>query len=115
VASPWAVWIGELQGQFVDVDDGLSTVFNWNTKRGADYQCLAQMVFCCEDVWSRPTPSGKRLSTWLSRGDEPQRSFKDAVVGALRELWHIATAANLNQAFINIPRRVAPVEFVFMG
>ncbi|EIN11787.1 hypothetical protein PUNSTDRAFT_63533 [Punctularia strigosozonata HHB-11173 SS5] len=115
ISSPCAVWIGDLQEEFVNAEDGLTTVLNWNTKRAADYQCLVQLVYSCEHTWNRPTPTGKKLTTWLSRDNEPDNSFKAAIHQSLRELWAIAADPILNDAFSKVKRIVAPIEFVFMG
>ena len=101
--------------QIVEAHDGLRRVLEWNTKRGADFQCLAQLVFCCDTLSERANPSAQRLERWLMRQDTPTREFKEDVTDALNELLYIAGAKGLNDAFTLIPQRVAPVEFVFIG
>jgi hypothetical protein len=116
ISSPWAAWIGNLESQFVSAENGLANVLQWDTKRGRDFQCIAQLIYCCDNIPNQTgPPSMQKLSKWLLREDQPPETFKSRINEVLTSFRHIASSADLNSAFIKITARVAPVEFVFIG
>lgn len=116
ISSPWATWIGDLEGQFVSAEDGLANVLQWDTKRGRDFQCIAQLIYCCDQLPEQTgPPSMQKLSKWLVRTDQPLAIFKSSVKSVLTSFRHIASNSDLNSGFSKISARVAPVEFVFIG
>lgn len=56
-----------------------------------------------------------KLSKWLTRTDEPSKTFKKSINNVLTSFRHIASTPETNSAFFQITARVAPVEFVFIG
>lgn len=116
ISSPWATWIGDLEGQFVSIEGGLANVLQWDTRRGRDFQCIAQLIYCCDQLPEQTgPPSMQKLSKWLLREDQPPPIFKSSVKTVLTSFKHIASNSDLNSAFSKISARVAPVEFVFIG
>ncbi|KAF8663365.1 hypothetical protein AX16_000941 [Volvariella volvacea WC 439] len=115
ISSPWAEWIGELESRHVAVEGGLSHVLEWDTKRGRDFQNLAHLVYCCDGVENECLPTAQKVDQWLSRVDPPGAQFKADIELVLRQFWNIASDRNLNYAFKRIDKRIAPVEFVFIG
>jgi hypothetical protein len=97
------------------VENGLSHVLEWDTKRGRDYQNLAHFIFCCDRLPAEDLPTPHKLEVWLSREDPPTQSFKNDIEAVLTDFWNMATDKSLNEAFRHINRRIAPVEFVFIG
>ncbi|KAG9316365.1 hypothetical protein JVU11DRAFT_2398 [Chiua virens] len=115
ISSPWADWIGDLEMRHVQCEGGLAEVLEWDTKRGRDFQCIAQMVFCCDSLPDHVLPTAAKLEKWLSRVDKPSQAFKTHMDGVLNEFGYIAMTPTLNIAFEQVDKRVAPVEFVFIG
>ncbi|GBE81572.1 hypothetical protein SCP_0313010 [Sparassis crispa] len=115
IASPWAEWISDLEARFISSDDGLTSVIDVDTKRGRDFQCLSQLVYCCDGYPEHLLPTSQKMESFVSRMDVPNAVFKTAIKDVLTEFWHIANTPQLNAAFTNIPKRVAPAEFVFIG
>lgn len=115
ICSSWAEWIADLHTRHVNSEGGLAQVLQWDTKRGRDFQCIAQMVFCCDSLPDHALPTAQKLERWLSRVDKPGQVFKTQIINALNAFWHIASSEGLNAAFQQVDKRVAPVEFVFIG
>ena len=116
ISSPYADWITELVVRYVrGVDDGLNVVLKWDETRGKDFQCIAQMVLCIENLPARTDPKTPKVAMWLHRVDPPSRQFKQQIVSVLQKYWYIASDPELNRAFKSIDAKVAPVEFVFVG
>ncbi|KIL68045.1 hypothetical protein M378DRAFT_191070 [Amanita muscaria Koide BX008] len=115
ISSPWASWISELEAKHVSVDDGLTSQFEWDIKRGRDFQNIAHFVYCCDGIPDDRVPSAQKLEKWLSRVDPPGEQFQREIDDVLRELWMIAKEKPLNKGFTAIEKRLAPVEFVFIG
>ncbi|KAN0090892.1 Protein of unknown function DUF262 domain containing protein [Tylopilus felleus] len=115
ISSPWADWIGDLELRHVNCQGGLAEVLEWDTKRGRDFQCIAQMVYCCDLLPEHALPTASKLEKWLSRVDKPNQVFKNNIGDVLNEFGYIAMTPELSTAFEQVDKRVAPVEFVFIG
>ncbi|KAJ7180176.1 hypothetical protein C8R43DRAFT_1117504 [Mycena crocata] len=110
IDSPWADWISKLE----TIEGGLSQVLVWDTKRGREFQNVAQFVYCCDGYPDENVPSAPKMEKWLSRVDPPGEQFKQDIDEALDEFGRIAVDPQLNMGF-KINQRLAPVEFVFIG
>lgn len=99
----------------VNCDGGLAEVLEWDTRRGRDFQCIAQMVYCCDLFPEHALPTAAKLEKWLSRVDKPNQVFKNSIGDVLNEFGYIAMTPGLSTAFEQVDKRVAPVEFVFIG
>ncbi|KAH7888574.1 hypothetical protein F5I97DRAFT_1803315 [Phlebopus sp. FC_14] len=115
ISSPWAEWISDLETRHVNCEGGLGQVLEWDTKRGRDFQCIAQLVYCCDSLPDHALPTAQKLEKWLLRLDKPNQTFQTQISNVLTEFWHVATSHELNAAFTQVDKRVAPVEFVFIG
>ncbi|KAI6000605.1 hypothetical protein EDD15DRAFT_2193192 [Pisolithus albus] len=115
ISSSWAEWIADLHTRHVNAEGALAQVLEWDTKRGRDFQCIAQMVYCCDSLPEHALPTAQKLERWLSRIDKPSQSFKTRISNTLDAFWNVATVDHLNAAFKQVDKRVAPVEFVFIG
>ncbi|KAH7920066.1 hypothetical protein BV22DRAFT_1040298 [Leucogyrophana mollusca] len=115
ISSPWAEWISDLEARHVLSDQGLAEVLEWDTTRGRDFQCIAQLVYCCDGLPDQLLPTAQKLEKWLTRVDSPPPTFKTQMNDVLSAFWHIASNRTLNAAFVKVDKRVAPVEFVFIG
>ena len=73
------------------------------------------MVFCCDLLPEQALPTAAKLEKWLSRADKPNQAFKNNIGDVLNEFGYIATTPGLRTAFEQVDKRVAPVEFVFIG
>ncbi|KAJ3501180.1 hypothetical protein NLJ89_g9457 [Agrocybe chaxingu] len=114
-ASPWAEWITQLEARHVAVEGGLSTKLSWDTKRSRDFQNLAHMVFCCDGLPDEMLPTSQKIEKWIARCDKPSGQFQNDIENVLRTLWVVATNDAYNEGFVNIDKRIAPVEFIFIG
>lgn len=115
ISSPYANWITELDYKHVRDDaQGLVTLIKFNYKRGAHFQCLAQMVYCIEKLPGRSEPTTTRVQSWLKRVDAPGPQLQREIEAVLGTYWFIANDENLKRPF-DVKNKVAPVEFVFIG
>jgi hypothetical protein len=55
------------------------------------------------------------MEKWLVRVDSPGHAFKTVINEVLTEFSYIATDLQLQYGFKSIDKRLAPVEFVFIG
>lgn len=114
ISSPWVEWISDLEARHITCDNGLAVVLLWDTKRGRDFQNIAQFVYCCDELPGRVLPTAQKLEKWLVREESPSESFKAQMSEVLSEFWVIATENALKIAFKEVDNKVAPVEFVFI-
>jgi hypothetical protein len=115
VASPWTDWVNDLELRHVANEGGLTKVLQWDTKRGRDFQCLAQFIYCCDGLPNHLIPTHQKMERWLTRMDSPAQSFRVAINGVLDDFYYIATDKRLSSGFTKINKKLAPVEFVFIG
>ncbi|KAF9485282.1 hypothetical protein BDN70DRAFT_871293 [Pholiota conissans] len=115
IASPWAEWISNLEARHVRVEAGLAQKLDWDVTRGRDFQNLAHMVYCCCNYPEEFLPTAQKIEKWIARVDPPGQQFQEDIENVLRRLWVIASTPPLNEGFKKIEKRVAPVEFVFIG
>ncbi|KAF8195808.1 hypothetical protein K438DRAFT_1826554 [Mycena galopus ATCC 62051] len=116
IHSPWTEWITQLETKHISVDEGLSTKLTWETKRGREWQNVAQFVYCCDGADEENVPTQHKMDKWLSRVDAPGEQFKREIDEALAEFVYIASDNALFKiAFDRQHPRIAPIEFVFIG
>ena len=106
-----------MERKHIDVEGGLQDVLQWDVARGRDFQNIAHMVYCCEGLPLQRLPTAQKIETWISRcSDEgPGEQFKQDIEDALRTLWLLATTPEHSDAFLKVDKRLAPVEFIFIG
>ncbi|KAJ6539424.1 hypothetical protein B0H19DRAFT_1315289 [Mycena capillaripes] len=116
INSPWAEWIAQLESRHITIEGGLSQVLDWDTKRGREFQNIAHFVYCCDGYPdAENVPTAPKMDKWLSRVDPPNEQFKRDIDEALNEFGRIATDPQLKFGFTRVNKRIAPVEFVFIG
>ncbi|KAJ7682713.1 hypothetical protein DFH06DRAFT_1314897 [Mycena polygramma] len=115
IDSPWAEWISTLESKHISVEGGLSEVLNWDTSRGREFQNVAHFVYCCDSYPDENVPTAPKMEKWLSRVDPPNEQFKSNIDQALDEFGRIASDPTLSMGFTRVNKRIAPVEFVFIG
>ncbi|KAI9456627.1 hypothetical protein F5148DRAFT_984387 [Russula earlei] len=115
IASPWADYVNELDMKYISISGGLASHVEFDTKRGRTFQNIASMLYCCQDVDLRRTPSAPQLERWLNDPDGPTRTFQFRVERMLSNLLEIACDKALNMAFTAFSAKVSPAEFVFIG
>ncbi|KAI0666543.1 hypothetical protein C8Q78DRAFT_1107604 [Trametes maxima] len=115
IHSPWQEWISDLEARYILIEDGLTQKIDVDVARGRDFQLVAQLVYCCEQLPMHSQLSAKNLERFLMRTDLPSSELQATVRGVLTAFWHIAHTDELNYPFRDIKKRVAPVEFVFTG
>ncbi|KZT21179.1 hypothetical protein NEOLEDRAFT_1074056 [Neolentinus lepideus HHB14362 ss-1] len=116
ISSPRATWISGLQEKWVLSDShGLANIMDWDTKRGRDYQNLAQFVYLCGTWPNQTVPTAQKTGIWLDDRAPLREQFKQKVEQVLANMSYIARHPLLNKGFKKPHPRVAPVEFVFIG
>ncbi|KAF8514161.1 hypothetical protein JB92DRAFT_3096266 [Gautieria morchelliformis] len=115
ISSPLAGWVSQLQAMYVNSDGGLTDHIKWDTSRGRDFQGVAQLCYCCWHLPHYSMPSVPKVEKWLTTAEKPSNQFKAQVADVLQSFLHLATERQYQQAFIQVDKRVAPVEFVFIG
>lgn len=115
IASPWAEFVNELDMKYISISGGLASHVDFDTKRGRTFQNLASMLYCCEEVDLRRTPSAIQLEKWLNEPTGPSQTFKSRVERMLSNLLEIACDTTLNRGFTGFSAKVSPAECVFIG
>jgi len=115
IASPWAEYVNELDMKYVSISGGLASHVEFDMKRGRTFQNLASMLYCCEEVDLRRSPSALQLERWLNEPKGPSPTFKFRVERMLSNLLDIACDTALNRGFTGFSAKVSPAEFVFIG
>jgi len=108
-------WIILLEEKHIAIDDGLSTKINFDTTNARDFQNIAGMIFCCYNIPNEVYPTSAQLHKWLLSQDEPSDIFKNEIEDVLRTMWVIGSVEGFNEGFVNIEKKVAPIEFIFIG
>src|SRR5579863_704523 len=101
--------------KYISISGGLASHVDFDTKRGRTFQNLASMLYCCEEVDLRRTPSAMQLEKWLSDLTGPSQTFKFRMERMLSNLLEIACDTSLNKGFTGFSAKVSPAEFVFIG
>jgi hypothetical protein len=115
IASPWAEFVNEVDMKYISISGGLASHVDFDTKRGRTFQNLSSMLYCCEEVDLRRTPSAIQLEKWLNEPTGPSQTFKSRVERMLSNMLEIACDTTLNRGFTGFSAKVSPAEFVFIG
>ena len=110
-----ADYLNELDMKYVSISGGLGSHVEFDSKRGRTFQNLASMLYCCEDVDLRRTPSAIQLEKWLNGPKGPTRIFRSRMERTLSSLLEITSDKALNKGFTGFSAKVSPAEFVFIG
>lgn len=100
--------------RYIELEGGLRDAVSFDAKRGRDFQNVAFLAYCCEGVPNEERiPSAGSIENWLVAEDVPSNSLKRGVDLALREFRALAGDSKFNA--LQKSKRIAPVEFVFIG
>lgn len=56
------------------------------------------------------------LHKWLSAQTQPPpEGFKSQMEDVLRTMWVLGSVEHFNEGFVKIEKKVAPIEFIFIG
>lgn len=109
-------WLGTLDSRYMRGEGGLATLIEIGVERAMGFQNLAHFVYCCEGIPNEERFATKpKIAPWVSSPEEPSSSLKKAIESTLRHFVTIATDRQYNQGFRTIEKKVAPVEFIFIG
>ncbi|KAI0050520.1 hypothetical protein FA95DRAFT_1555647 [Auriscalpium vulgare] len=115
VSSPRAVWLTDLDKQYMSVDNGLADCIDLDTARGRNFQNLAQIAYCCDGLPEVLVPTTGKVETWLRDMSSPTPKARKRMVDVLTDFWRIATNTNLNHGIKSFKSKFSPVEFVYVG
>jgi len=116
VSSPWTRWINTVNSNFVTGPEGLQDKLGISTKHASGYHAVAHIVYCCYHLPKRQKiPTFATLNKFLDQESNPSKNLQRDVVDVMKKFSEIATTDKLRFGFSNIPQKVAPVEFVYIG
>jgi len=74
------------------------------------------MIYCCYGFDNEPAPLTTPLQKWLSgQTQPPDEEFKTQMEDVLRTMWVLGSDDRFNEGFVKIEKKVAPIEFIFIG
>ncbi|KAF7332078.1 DUF262 domain-containing protein [Mycena kentingensis (nom. inval.)] len=115
VNSPWQEYIADLEQRYIMNDGGLADTIDYESKRGRQFQNVAQLVFCCDGYPAAElSPTAMSLYKWLSRPDKPSGELKQAIEGVMQDYIELASDPTYKSTAFS-GKRISPVEFVFIG
>ncbi|KAF7301740.1 hypothetical protein MIND_00739600 [Mycena indigotica] len=115
IDSPWSALVSVLEGRYVTSDNGLADLLDWDTKRGRQFQNIAQLVYCAEQYPSEEVPTAAKITKWISRTDAPSPEFRSDIKSVLDDYTRIAEEPHLKSVAFSNKQRISPIEFVFIG
>lgn len=116
IPSEWAEWVLRLDRTYVTIENGLVDYIDVATTRARTFYNIAIFVFCCYQLPARPHPTASALEKFLRDAPNPEPDFKRKIDYALQMFLQIASDEKYGHiAFKEINKKVAPVEFVFIG
>ncbi|KAF4602039.1 hypothetical protein EYR40_005240 [Pleurotus pulmonarius] len=122
ISSPWGSWISSLESKHVHIENGLRDLFQWDVARGRDFQNIAHLIYCCDKLETegrQEVPTATKIDQWLRRTDEPDPRFQRQINNVLDFMTYLAGKDAKRDGLVNgftaMGKRVAPVEFVFIG
>ncbi|WWD22834.1 hypothetical protein CI109_107328 [Kwoniella shandongensis] len=114
IPGPWPEWILALERKYIAEPDTLSTILDWDIKRGKPFQNLAGFLMIAIDTSKQVVPTAASQKAFVSRADPPEGGFKKRVEMALSLFINLASN-HYDLAFKSTPKRLAPVEFWFIA
>ncbi|KAJ7068337.1 hypothetical protein C8F01DRAFT_1117794 [Mycena amicta] len=116
ISSARSDLISMLEAQYVSSENGagLADLLDWDTKRGRQFQNVAQLVYCAALYPVEEVPTGPKLANWLNHDDVPGEQFTQAMKKVFDDYSRIAEEPHLKSVAFG-KQRIAPIEFVFIG
>ena len=116
VSSSWTRWINTINSQFVSAPDSLQDKLGISGKHASGYHAVAHIAYCCSHLPKQQNiPNFATLNKFLGQDTSPGKSLQRDMIDVMKKFTEIATSDKLRFGFSNIPHKVAPVEFVFIG
>lgn len=117
IPSEWSEWVLRLDRTYVTIENGLVDYIDIATTRARTFYNVAILVFCCHALpATRSQPTASTLEKFLRDTPSPEPEFKRKIDHALQMFLQIASDVKYGQiAFKSPNKKVAPVEFVFIG
>lgn len=116
VSSPWTRWINTINAQYVTGSDGLQDKLGISGKHASGYHAVAHIAYCCSHLpRQQKIPSFAALNKFLDQDTTPSKTLQRDMVDVMKKFTQIATTDKLRLGFSQIPQKVAPVEFVYIG
>lgn len=116
VSSPWTTWINTINAQFVTGTGGLQDRLGISGKHASGYHAVAHIAYCCLHLpKQQKIPTFATLSKFLDQDGPPPKTLQRDMVDVMKRFTEIATTDKLRFGFSDIPQKVAPVEFVYIG
>lgn len=117
IPSEWSEWVLRLDRTYVTIENGLVDYIDIATNRARTFYNVAILVFCCHALpATRLQPTASTLEKFLRDTPSPEPDFKRKIDHALQMFLQIASDVKYGQiAFKATNKKVAPVEFVFIG
>jgi hypothetical protein len=74
------------------------------------------MIYCCYGLDNEPAPLTSPLHKFLlAQEHPPDERFKNEMEDVLRTMWVLGDDVRYNEGFVEIVKKVAPIEFIFIG
>jgi hypothetical protein len=116
VSSPWTRWINIVNGDFVTGPEKLQEKLGISAKHASGYHAVAHIAYCCSHLPKKQKiPTFATLNKFLEQDNNPSKNLQRDVVDVMKKFTEIATTERLRFGFSEIPQKVAPVEFVYIG
>lgn len=116
MSSPWTTWINGVNAKFVTGSGGLQDKLGISGKHASGYHAVAHIAYCCSHLpRQQKIPTFATLNKFLDQDTNPSKTLQRDVKDVMNKFTEIATKDDLRYGFINIPQKVAPVEFVYIG
>lgn len=96
--------------------DNLQEKLGISGKHASGYHAVAHIAYCCSHLPKKQSiPAFAALSKFLNQDGSPPKNLQRDVVEVMKKFTEIATTEKLRFPFSEIPHKVAPVEFVYIG
>lgn len=96
--------------------DGLQDKLGMSGKHASGYHAVAHIAYCCSHLPKKQRiPTFATLNKFLDQDSIPSKNLQRDMVDVMKKFTQIATTEKLRFGFSNIPQKVAPVEFVYIG
>jgi hypothetical protein len=85
-------------------------------KHASGYHAVAHIAYCCSHLPKKQRiPPFATLSKFLNQETTPPKTLQRDMEDVMNKFTEIATTEKLRFGFSDIPQKVAPVEFVYIG
>jgi hypothetical protein len=114
ISGPWPDLVREVTNEYYLGVDGISANMDLNHARARDFQNLAQLIYCVDQLPDQVQGTTMQVEKWLSREDGPSEDFRKRIHDVFKTFRDIARNKQL-KAPLKTPSRVAPAEFIMIG